>query len=243
MTGKPILVPLADELKRAVRRRRRRGSLMRRGALVLLVGVFGSGAAGALALTGAFDPDRPTAPYGQQPPEPNLRYAKRPVVLARGARGAGKSFEVVGYQLARRDGAQPPNICLDIRLIPEGGGHGCLSPDRHFAGSSGGPSGITFEGAAEPDVSAVTVTYRRADGTSARRPALLARAENPRTLRAVGISEPFAIWRARLPSGARRVRARAYTTDGRPAWTAVNPAEEGERIGRALRKKRRHRSR
>jgi len=226
MTDAPILAPLADELKRAVRRQRRRRYAWRTSAAVLVAALFGSGTAGALALTGVLGSTEPSRPYGAQPPEPNLRYAKRPVVLARGDRGHGKSFEVVGYQLAPRDDSLQPFVCLDIRFVPEGTGHGCLSPDEYFQGRSGTPRrGYTFEGAAEVDVSAVRLTYRRADGTTASKDATVVRADNPQTLKAVGIDEPFAIWRARLPAGARDLRAHAYGPDGQRTWTAVDPLE------------------
>ena len=226
MTDAPILGPLADELKRAVRRQRRRRYAWRTAATLLVAAVFGSGAAGALALTGALESTEPSSSYDAQPPEPDLQYAKRPVVLARGDRGSGKSFEVVGYQLARRDGSLPPDVCLDIRYVPEGTGHGCLSPDNYFQGRSGTPArGYTFEGAAEVDVSAVRLTYQRADGTTASKDATVVRADNHQTLKAVGINEPFAIWRARLPPGARNPRAHAYGPDGQRTWTAVDPAD------------------
>ena len=226
MTDRPILAPLAAELKGAVRRQRRRRYLQRAAAVLVATGLFGSGTAGALALTGVLGSSEPSRPYGLEPPEPNLRYAKQPVVLARGPRGHGKSFEVVGYQLARRDGSWPADVCLDILLLPEGSGHGCLSPTEYFQSSSGLPGrSYTFDGAAEVDVSAVRLTFRRADGTPGSAAASLARADNPETLRAVGITEPFAIWRARVPPGAREVRARAYGPTGKPTWTAVDIGE------------------
>jgi len=235
MTDRPILAPLAAELKSAVRRRRRRRFLARAAAALVAFGIFGSGTAGALALTGVWGATEPSRPYGVQPPEPNLRYAKKPVVLARGERGHGKSFEVVGYQLAPRDGSWPADVCLDILLLPEGTGHGCLSPTGYWQASSGLPSrGYTIEGAAEVDVSAVRLTFRRADGTPGSTVARLARADNPETLRAVGITEAFAIWRGRVPAGARDVRAHAYGPTGTPTWTAVDPmevADPGSREG------------
>lgn len=219
-----LLTPLVAELGRAARRRRRRAVLLRLAAVAAGLLLFGSASAVAVALTGVLEDSRPSRPYPADPPEPSLAYGKRPIVLARGPRGPGRSFEVVGYTLAQRDRSRAEQVCLDIRLVPEGTGHGCLSPDRRIAGRSGLPgSGFTYEGAAEPRIRRMEISYRDKDGARAAVAAVLARAENPRLLRAVGINEPFSIWRARLPGDPKRVVARAYDAKDQLVWTAASP--------------------
>lgn len=113
---------------------------------------------------------------------------------------------------------------------PEGSAHGCLSPSGYLQGRTGLPSrGFTFEGAAESDVSAVRVAFRASDGVAHERLAVVARALDPRTLRAVGIDEPFGIWRVTLPAGATDVHARGFDARGSLAWTAADPTATRER--------------
>jgi hypothetical protein len=159
--------------------------------------------------------DRPIG-YDDRPPERNLRYGVRPVVVAVGD-GPGGPLEIVGYRFSNGD------LCLDFLYEGETGGReasGCGSPSIHTQGMSSGPDRVFATGATTKDVAAIHVHYRRA-GRPGIAPATLARATRRDVLARLGISEPFTAYRALLPGGAQDLEAEALDRDGRTVWRSA----------------------
>ena len=220
MTPDPLLPALEEELVRTARR----SSLpraRRRRLLVVLVGATLGVTATATAAVSIFgdpvgsSPDR----YGPEPPEPNLRYAKAPVVLARVDQGRDR-FQIVGYRFDPRGGASRGDLCLDVVLLPSREGFGCLQDTGYVQGTGSG----SLTGAAEPDVRQITVSYRIGARKRGLSTATVARATDARSLTQLGL-EPFSIWKARLPRGAFAMQVTAIDDNGKVLWRAVDPSE------------------
>jgi hypothetical protein len=218
VTNIPALKHELVEAKRRLRRRSRR--LPRRtAALAACIVVVVSGTAGAVLMTTGTIGGEPSAPYGSTPPEGALRYGAAPVVLAVG-HGEGWSFEVVGYRLGER-GENSTDLCLDVVLIDgrSRSTSGCFTPTGRAQGTIVGPAGVTVVGATSQDVASVDVRDVR-DGHQVASAAVPARAEDREVLSRVGVSDPFTLYVARLPAGARRVQAIAKSPAGEQVWTA-----------------------
>jgi hypothetical protein len=197
---------------------RRRGT----GALALAVGLaLAAGSAAAVLVQRGEVGGEPSARYGRDAPEADIgvHYRTRPVVIAAGRLPDGEPFEVVGYQQSGAAGGQ--DLCIDTNFPRRGYGAGCGSNTGYAQSVSRGPGHpTTVTGAATPETARVLVSYRRGDrhGSAA---AALELVADPGVLARIQVDEPFGFYVAKLPEGARDMKAEGLDADGSVLWDAV----------------------
>jgi hypothetical protein len=200
------------------RRTRRRGT----GALALAIGLtLAAGTAAAVLVERGYVGGEPTHDYGRDAPEADIgvHYRTRPVVIAAGRLLDGEPFEVVGYQQSGSAGGQ--ELCIDIHFPRRGYGSGCGSNTGYAQSVSRGPGHPTMvTGAATPETTKVMVGYRRG-GQRGSAAAALELVADPEVLARIQVDEPFGFYVAKLPEGARHMKARGLDASGRVLWDAV----------------------
>jgi hypothetical protein len=189
-------------------------------ALALVGALLVATSAGAAVLIARGDVGgEPTRSHGADAPEANsdlpLHYGTRPVVLGVAPLSGGRWFELVGYQLRSRNGT---NICLDIHVLPDGNSYGCGNDRGHAQGSSSGPDVTLVDGATEPEIVKVEVSYRTPTG-SGHATAALVHVDGP-ALEQVRLRDPFGFYVTELPRRVQAAAAEGYDASGRKRWEA-----------------------
>jgi hypothetical protein len=155
----------------------------------------------------------PTHAYGERPPEADLRYYTRPIVIGCATLASGRRFELVGYQLGRGDHR---TLCIDDYDFATGVASGCGSNlvlgggaiDAGGTSRSAGQPSIVVAGTISPAVASVVVRYELG-GRLRRRLATVVMVRDRELLRAIAVRKPFGRYLAEVPRGARAVTAEA----------------------------------
>lgn len=155
-----------------------------------------------------------------------MRYGTRPIVIGCAALASGRRFELVGYQLGRREHT---SLCIDHYDFESGQSWGCGSNVVFGGGAIDATSKTRLP--RRPDVVSGTVSGSVArvvvrseiGGRLRRHPAAVVEVRDRGLLRAIAVRNPFGRYMAEVPPGAQAATGEALDVHGRTLGLAFFP--------------------